>query len=84
MANYHDIRYNFAIPTEANVGAMTLIKTITASSRSTVSFVDGSADVVLDNTYPIYVFKFFLVYDKYLYPFFFLSFTFFTNFFPLI
>ena len=37
-------------------GAMTLIKTLTASSSSTLSFVDGSSDVVLDSTYPIYVF----------------------------
>ena len=39
-------------------GAMTHIKTLTASSSSTLSFVDGSSDVVLDSTYPIYVFKF--------------------------
>ena len=39
-------------------GAMTLIKTLTASSSSTLSFVHGSSDVVLDSTYPIYVFKF--------------------------
>ena len=39
-------------------GAMTLIKTITASSDSTISFVDGSSDVVLDSTYPIYMFTF--------------------------
>ena len=39
-------------------GAMTLIKTLTASSSSTLSFVHGSSDVVFDNTYPIYVFKF--------------------------
>ena len=38
-------------------GAMTHIKTLTASSSSTLSFVDGSSDVVLDSTYPIYVFK---------------------------
>ena len=38
--------------------AMTLIKTLTASSSSTLSFVNGSSDVVLDNTYPIYLFKF--------------------------
>ena len=38
-------------------GAMTLIKTLTASSSSTLSFVDGSSDVVLDNTYPVYMFK---------------------------
>ena len=39
-------------------GAMTLIKTITASSDSTISFVHGSSDVVFDNTYPVYLFKF--------------------------
>jgi hypothetical protein len=39
-------------------GNMILIKTLTASSSSTLSFVDGSSDVVLDNTYPVYVFKF--------------------------
>jgi len=58
MANYHDIRYNFAIPSGADVGAMKLIKTLTASSSSTLSFVDGSSDVVLDNTYRTYIFKF--------------------------
>ena len=39
-------------------GAMTLIKEQTASSSSTISFVHGSSDVVLDSTYPIYLFKF--------------------------
>ena len=39
-------------------GAMTLIKTLTASSSSTLSFVDGSSSVVLDNTYSVYMFKF--------------------------
>ena len=48
MANYKDLRYNFAIPSTADVGAMKLIKTLTASSSSTLSFVDGSSDVVLD------------------------------------
>ena len=38
-------------------GAMTHIKTLTASSSSTLSFVHGSSDVVLDSTYPIYLFK---------------------------
>ena len=38
-------------------GNMTHIKTLTASSSSSLSFVDGSSDVVLDNTYPIYIFK---------------------------
>ena len=41
----------------ATGGSMTLIKTLTASSSSTLSFVDGSSDVVLDNTYPVYLFK---------------------------
>nr|BAR27914.1 hypothetical protein [uncultured Mediterranean phage uvMED] len=39
-------------------GAMTHIKTLTASSSSTLSFVHGSSDVVLDSTYPIYQFEF--------------------------
>jgi len=38
-------------------GAMTHIKTLTASSSATLSFVDGTDSVVLDSTYPIYVFK---------------------------
>ena len=39
-------------------GAMVLIKSITASSSSTISFVDGTSDVDLDATYPIYKFDF--------------------------
>jgi len=39
-------------------GSLVPIKTLTASSSSTLSFVDGSSDVVLDSTYPIYLFKF--------------------------
>jgi hypothetical protein len=39
-------------------GAMTLIKEQTASSSGTISFVDGTSDVVLDSTYPIYLFEF--------------------------
>jgi len=39
-------------------GSMTLIKTLTASSSATLSFVDGASSVVLDNTYPVYLFKF--------------------------
>ena len=41
----------------ASLGSMVLIKTLTASSSSTLSFVHGSSDVVLDSTYPIYLFK---------------------------
>ena len=36
---------------------MTHIKTLTASSSGTIQFQDGSSSVVLDNTYPIYLFK---------------------------
>jgi len=39
-------------------GSMTFIKKLTASSSGTLSFVDGSSDVVLDNTYKEYLFTF--------------------------
>ena len=39
-------------------GALVPIKTLTASGDSDLSFVDGTDDVVLDSTYPIYLFKF--------------------------
>jgi hypothetical protein len=58
------VKYNnnsiSAVTSAASIpsGAMTHIKTLTASSSSTISFVDGSSDVVLDSTYPIYLFKF--------------------------
>ena len=51
MANYNAIKYD-----GFSKGSTTLIKTLTASSSSTLSFVDGSSDVVLDSTYPIYKF----------------------------
>jgi len=41
----------------ASLGAMTLIKTITASNAATVSFHHGTSSVVLDSTYPIYLIK---------------------------
>jgi hypothetical protein len=41
-----------------SLGSQVLIKEITASSSATLSFVDGTADVVLDSTYPIYKFEF--------------------------
>ena len=58
MTNYKDIKYNFEIGSGASTGAMVLIKSQTASSSATLSFVDGSSDVVLDNTYPVYRFDF--------------------------
>ena len=39
-------------------GSMTFIKKLTASSSGTLSFVDGSSSVVLDNTYKEYFFTF--------------------------
>jgi len=42
----------------SGAGKMTLIKTLTASSSATLSFVDGTDSVVLDDTYDTYVFKF--------------------------
>ena len=39
-------------------GSMAFIKKLTASSSATLSFVDGSSDVVLDNTYKEYLFTF--------------------------
>ena len=54
--NNRSIRNISAIPGAAK--SLTHIKTLTASSSATLSFVNGSSDVVLDSTYPIYVFKF--------------------------
>jgi hypothetical protein len=58
------VKYNnnsiSAVTSAASIpsGAMTLIKTLTASSSATLSFVNGSDGVVLDSTYPIYQFEF--------------------------
>ena len=41
-----------------NTGSIVFIKKLTASSSSTLSFVDGSSDVVLDSTYKEYLFTF--------------------------
>ena len=41
-----------------SLGSKVHIKTLTASGDATLSFVDGTADVVLDSTYPIYKFEF--------------------------
>ena len=42
----------------SSLGSMTFIKKLTASGSGTLSFVDGSNGVVLDDTYKEYVFKF--------------------------
>jgi hypothetical protein len=58
------VKYNnnsiSAVTSAASVptGALTLIKTLTASSSATLSFVHGADSVVLDSTYPIYKFTF--------------------------
>ena len=39
-------------------GSMGFIKKLTASSSATLSFVDGTSDVVLDDTYKEYIFTF--------------------------
>ena len=54
--NNRSIKDITAIPGAAK--SLTHIKTLTASSDSTLSFVNGSSDVVLDSTYPIYLFKY--------------------------
>ena len=54
--NNRSIKDITAIPGAAK--SLTHIKTLTASSSSTLSFVNGSSDVVLDSTYPIYLFKY--------------------------
>ena len=40
-----------------SLGAMVHIKTLTASDSANLSFVHGSSNVVLDSTYPLYMFK---------------------------
>ena len=42
----------------ASLGSQTLIKTLTASSSGSLTFVNGSSNVVLDSTYPVYRFVF--------------------------
>ena len=63
MATYSSIAYNFTPPSattsaQVGAGAMTLIKTVTASASTDISFVHGTSDVVFDSTYKIYLFKF--------------------------
>ena len=47
-----------ALDSGVATGAMTLIKTLTASSSGTLSFVHGASSVVFNDTYDSYVFKF--------------------------
>jgi len=48
-----------------SLGSLVHIKTLTANSSSTLSFVHGASDVVLDSTYPIYKFEFNNIHTSY-------------------
>jgi len=50
--------------TTAAGGNMVLIKEVTASSDANISFAHGTSDVVLDSTYPIYVFEYINVHPQ--------------------
>ena len=56
--NNRGVRSATAFGSITGLGSMTFIKKQTASSSATVSFVDGTSDVVLDNTYKEYLFTF--------------------------
>jgi len=56
--NNRGVRSATAFGSISSLGSMVFIKKLTASSSSTLSFVDGSSGVVLDNTYKEYVFTF--------------------------
>jgi len=56
--NNRSVKDATAFGSITGLGSMVFIKKLTASSSSTLSFVDGSSDVVLDNTYKEYLFTF--------------------------
>jgi len=56
--NNNGVKNATAFGSITGLGSMTFIKKLTASSSATLSFVDGSSSVVLDNTYKEYVFTF--------------------------
>jgi|TARA_R100000353_G_scaffold144051_1_gene103091 hypothetical protein len=56
--NNRGIRSATAVGTTTALGSIIFIKKLTASSDATLSFVDGSSSVVLDNTYKEYLFTF--------------------------
>ena len=58
LVKYNDNSISAVTTTGLAEGSLVPIKTLTASSSSTLSFVDGSDGVVLDSTYPIYQFEF--------------------------
>jgi len=58
LVKYNNNSISAVTATGIPSGSLVHIKTLTASGSATLSFVDGSDGVVLDSTYPIYVFKF--------------------------
>jgi len=56
--NNNGVKNATAFGSITGLGSMILIKKLTASSSATLSFVDGSSGVVLDNTYKEYLFTF--------------------------
>jgi len=56
--NNRGVKNATAFGSITGLGSMTFIKKLTASSSATLSFVDGSSSVVLDNTYKEYLFTF--------------------------
>ena len=57
LVKYNNNSISAVTTTGLATGSLVPIKTLTASSSSTVQFLDGTSDVVLDNTYPIYLIK---------------------------
>jgi hypothetical protein len=58
LVKYNNNSISAVTSTGLAEGSLVPIKTLTASSSATLSFVHGSNGVVLDSTYPIYRFEF--------------------------
>ena len=58
LVKYNNNSISAVTSTGLATGSLVPIKTLTASSSATLSFVHGSNGVVLDSTYPIYRFEF--------------------------
>jgi len=58
LVKYNNNSISAVTSTGLATGSLVPIKTLTASSSASLSFVHGSDGVVLDSTYPIYKFEF--------------------------
>lgn len=58
FANNSSLANITALPASVSGGGLNLIKTQTASSSASISFINGVDGVVLDGTYKEYIFKF--------------------------